>query len=143
MTFASAYQFHVYYSYRFGLGSFAALLIEALLIVAAGAGWDVHQRVRVLELGGHGGPTPRAGLLQQGQAGRVPLTLSASMVLFSIQDHIKSRLSIVGTDFLLITPVSNPCYYCKVIFNAMLNTVSYSLLLLIKRIDWDRKNYGI
>ena len=99
------------------------------------AGWDVHQRVRVLELGGHGGQTPRAGLLQQGQAGRVPLTLSASMVLFSIQDYIKSRLSIIGTDFLLSTPVSNPCYYCKVIFNAMLNTVSYSLLLLIKRID--------
>ena len=52
-------------------------------------------------------------------------------------------INYIGTDFLLSTPVSNPCYYCKVIFNAMSNIVSYSLLLLIKRIDWDRKNYGI
>ena len=82
ITFASAYQFHVFYCYLLGLGSFAALLIEALLIVAAGAGWDVHQRVRVLELGGHGGQTPRAGLLQQGQAGRVPLTLHCEQVWY-------------------------------------------------------------
>ena len=38
-------------------------------------GGDVHQRVRLLELGGHGGQAPGAGLLQQGQAGRLPLTL--------------------------------------------------------------------
>ena len=29
------YQFHIYYCYLLGLGSFAALLIEALLMVAA------------------------------------------------------------------------------------------------------------
>ena len=39
------------------------------------AGRDVHQRVRLLELGGHGGQAPGARLLQQGQAGRLPLTL--------------------------------------------------------------------
>ena len=80
-------------------------------------GRDVHQRVRLLELGGHGGQAPGAGLLQQGQAGRLPLTLVpvtswSKYVLKIIKSRSYLRLAIiVSYSFLILIKMIGSRYH--------------------------------